>query len=200
MNKKRVPKNAIVLKGLIFKLGIRTIIGKVVEQNGAICFASEQEGIYCLLPFYVSEENYNQNVEAWVRTYDASLVFKLGPDDLPVEHLDDNKRYFDVTSMEPLEELFERCLTKRVPTLLSSLRYAIGSAVVALLFWLLHLDIFPFVVLPAALALYDIVWFVGNYRELNRRIIYDAVGNWINLSSGVTSLNGGMFQFDLRRK
>lgn len=200
MNKRRVPHNAIVLKGLVFKLGIRTVVGRVVEQNGAVCFACDQEGIYSLLPFRVAEENYNQSVEAWIRTYDQSLVFKLGPDDLPIERMDENKHYFDVTSLEPIDELFERCLTKRVPLLVSSLRYALGSSLVAVLLWLLRVPVFPFVTIPAALAVYDIGWFFANYRMLNQRIIYDAVGNWINLSSGVTSLNFGSFQFDFRRK
>lgn len=200
MSKRRVPKNAMVLKGLVFKLGIRTIVGRIVEQNGAVCFACDAEELYCLLPFRVDEENYNQDIEAWIRTYDKSLVFKLGPDDLIVERFDENPHYFDVIDLEPLEELFERLLMKRLPLMISSLRYFVGSLLVALVAWFWKAPIFPFVVLPAALAIYDIGYFISNYRVLNWRTLYDARGNWINLSNGVSSLNRGTFQFNVNGK
>lgn len=200
MYKVHTPCGAVVLKGLIFKLGIRTVSGTVCEQNGAVCFHSRQEDIFSLLPFRVSPEVYNQQVNAWIRTYDKSIVVNLGPDDLLLEDFEVDKRYFDVKELAPLEELYERGLVRALPKLMSCVRYAIGCLCLTAILWLLQAPLFPFIFISGALALYDVQWAIRVYRTLNSRTIYDALGNWINLDNGVTSLNSGTFQFEIKEK
>lgn len=200
MKKKRAPYGAIVLRGLIFKLGVRTVPGTLVKVNGVTCFTAPQEDIFSMLPFCLDDEMCNCKVDAWIRTYDSSVLLQLGVDDLLLEDLDKDKRYFDVQDLAPLQELYERGLVRAVPALLNCLTYAKWTSLVCIVCLLLKLSLFPFVVVPAMLALYLLQWAIRDYKLLNNMVIYDAVGNWINLSNGVTSLNEGTFQFEVKRE
>lgn len=198
MRTHRLPKNCVALRGVIFKLGLRQVTGAIAKQGSINCFYVPGEDVFSMLSFSVPEEMYSKSVDAYLRTADNSVVVSAGPDDLPIELFDRDKRYHDFTDLEEVAELYERRLLKIVPELLSSIKYAIGSAVVTLVLFLLGKPLFPFVVVPGAISVYTSVWAFLSYRQLSSCKVYDAVGNWINVSTGETSLNGGSFSFRVR--
>lgn len=195
-----VPKRAVILKGLVFKLGIKKVTGRIGKQGDLNCFSVPGQDIFSMLLFTVPEDLYGKPVDAWVRTYDNSVVMNPGVDDLPVDQFDSDNRFHDMTDIDELGELYETVLIKRVPELLSSIRYTIGSVAVSLIAFLSPVPNFPFAVVPLMLALYCGFWAIREYHAVASNVVYDAVGNWINLSTGKSSLNKGSFTFKVDRE
>lgn len=193
----KTPKNAIVLSDLVFKLGVYEVSGTIQGQQNVACFVSDDKKHAVPLTFSVPVEAYGEPVTAFLRTYDNSLVLNLGPDDVDVRELDTEAGELDITNPSAISDLFEEQKMRRVPQVLSGIGSTIAMAILAVVLFLLKLDVFPFVIVPACIALFGLVWSVPNYITLNRSVVYDSTGNWIDMKSGETSLDDGEFRYKI---
>lgn len=199
-SKQKAPRNVIVLGDIVFKLGVREVSGVIRGQQGLTCFISEEEGLAIPLSFNVPIEMYDEEVTAWVRTSDNSLVLELGADDVYVEELNPEDGEVDVTDPSVISDMFEEQKLRVVPQVITGIAYTLGAIVIAIIVALLKLPLFPALAIPACLGAWGLGWSAKWYSQLNRSIAYDAVGNWIDLSTGSTSLNDGTFKYHMEAR
>ena len=197
LRKRRVPKEAIVLSDITFKLGVKEVRGTIAGQQGIACFISEEEHLALPLPFAPPISAYGEVFTAFIRSYDQSLVLELGEDDILTSRLGKGSIAMDVTDPAVIGELFEEQKLRRVPQALSGVGSTIGAIIVALITFLFKLPTFPFVAVPACIGVFGIQWLAKEYRTLSRSVVYDSRGNWINLATGRTSLNNGEFRYKI---
>lgn len=194
-SKQKPPRNAIVLGDIVFKLGIREVSGVIHGQQGLDCFICESEGLAIPLPFNVPLQSYGETMTALVRTSDDSLVLEPGEDDVYVDDLDTAHGEMDVTDLAVISDMFEEQKLRVLPHVITGTFYAIGAGIVTLVAYLLKLPLFPAVIVPGCLTFWNIAWSARWDIQLNKSVAYDAAGNWINLETGETSLNGGTFRY-----
>lgn len=194
-SKRRIPKHALVLDDVVFKLGIREIKGIIHGQQGMAVFICEDEGIAEPLSFSPPIEAYETEVSTFIRTYDKSIVLEPGVDDKPVDKLREDRGEIDASALEAISEMAEGQLLKRIPDVISGVSSTIFTTVLAIGLAFTPLPLFPFVVVPGCIGIWGFGWSLSNYKWLNSQRVYDAKGNWINLKTGRTSLNHGTFRY-----
>lgn len=190
------PRNAIVLEDIVFKLGIREVKGIIHGQQGMAVFVCEEEGIAVPLDFNVPLERYEEEITADIRTFDKSLVFEPGVDDMVECCIDTDAGELDVDPVL-LRNLFEGEKLRVVPQVITGMGYTFLSALAAVIFRILNFPIFPYLAIPFCLSVYGLVWSIRWYIQLNKSVVYDSRGNWVDLATGQTSLNGGTFRYQV---
>lgn len=193
--KRKAPNNAIVLGDLVFKLGVYEVPGTIQGQQGMACFMSNDGKHAIPLPFNVPLDAYGETFTAFLRTYDDSLVLELGADDVRITELNEEAGEIDITSPLAISDLFEEQKMRMVPQVLSGIGSTIAMTILAVVLYFMEFSIFPFVVVPVCIAIFGLAWSIPNYLTLNRSVVYDAVGNWIDMKSGRTSLDDGEFRY-----
>ncbi len=199
-SKQKPPRNAIVLEDVVFKLGVQDVKGTIHGQQGVTCFISEEEKLVIPLTFSVPLEMYEEEVTACVRTCDESLVLEMGEDDVYIDDLDEEEGEVDVTNPSVISEMFEEQKLRVLPQVIMGVVYTIGCLIAFIVTLLLKVPLFPYVCIIACIGVWCLIWSIKWYSQLNKSIAYDANGNWIDMETGRTSLNGGTFRYKVEAR
>lgn len=196
---KRAPWNAVVLKDTAFRLGLREVVGTIHGQQGITCFIAKDEDLAVPLSFNVHHTMYGADAVAYVRTSDNTVVFELGEHDKLLKDLNECAGEVDISDPSQLADVFEELKIKMIPGVASGLSSTVFSAAITVVAYILGWKLFPFLVIPALIAVWSCCWTISSYTQMNGSLIYDSEGNWIDLRSGETSLNDGTYRFPVRR-
>lgn len=187
--KKRKPSmKRIVLRGVRFKLGVSEVTGTIKAQDGIPFFYCEERNTVSSLPFTISPDYLGATVSAYMRSASHELLLELGPDDV----LDKDMKPYDIdlcTQLDRVEALYEEEKIRR----LSDIGYPFVMSVLAGLVLVVSLLFHAwYIAIAAALVLLVELRDVRRVsRLLNRQIVYDPTGKWVNLLTRETNLNGG---------
>lgn len=195
--KSKPPRNAIILRDLRFVISIRDVHGIIMESQGVPAFYSREEKFGAILPFQPDKEMYNTEVIATVHNITNEIVLEPKKDDRYVNEINEDLGEIDITNHAIITNLFEEQKIRMVSQLFSAVGMTLVSLILFIIANVVHADIFPFRIIPACLFLFCISWCIRWFRILNKSIVYDSVGNWINLATGNTSLNDGTFHYNV---
>lgn len=187
-------RGKIVLDDVTFKLGIRKVTGVIHAEQGIVAFYVPNENIISRIPFPVTADMYETEVDAYVRLHTNELVLKPTKDDCTQEVLDRHDDFLDVSvDKEIMMSLFEEQKLKKIPQVagfsIATFLGLIAAVVLAVLTFgfKMHLLI-PFVVAV-------VIWAIGSVgstywkNTLNSMIAYDVNGKWVNMETGETNLS-----------
>lgn len=184
----------IVLNDLDFCLAIKQVTGVIRAEQGVPVFHSEEDGIVAPIPCFISAEFYDTEVSAYMYVGTNQLLLEPQVDDVMVDDLTGE----DVAvneSYDELQFLMEEQKIRLVPKALmfsaiSAMGVVLALIIAALLFFkfvsfkpLFLLDLIPIVAGGLGVRYYG--------KILDQTTIYDRNGNWVNLTTGETSLGEG---------
>lgn len=197
MKRKKPPRYSIVLNDIVFRLGVKEVEGLVLEKAGMKFIYCEELDQLLPLRFAVASNAVGQRFNVLVRPADGEVLLKLGEDDKLVEYIDVENGQLDVSNIETVRDLYEGHKAVIVQEVVNGMGLTAVAMILSIVVFILKLELFPWLLIPVCIALFGVIWSCRWYRTLNREIVYDALGNWINLATGTTSLNKGKFKYKL---
>lgn len=181
----------LILKDMVFVTTVAEVTGLIHAEQGIPMFYNKERGILSPLPCFIRAEFYETEVNAFVRIGSKEVILEPGPHDRLEGHL--RKYEYDVfLQYDQIMDNRERAKLSLVPRALAC---SAGSLIgfIVLLVGVLLLKLWP------VTAVGFLAFVIGNlctrhYRKaLDSEIVYDRKGNWINIVTGETSLNDGLF-------
>lgn len=168
--------------------------GRLVPQNGIVHFFAEQKGIVVPLNFDVRPDLIGEEVSVMIRRYDGELLLQVGEDDVLDEEIDPDREYAigELADINQLDDILDNKKETLINTSVAIMGMFVVSCIAAALFWCIF-DSWIVSAIYGVIGLYLLASIITRFRTLTKSTVYDRVGNWIDLNSGKTSLNGGQF-------
>ena len=195
-------KVAVKVDGVVFGTVVHDEEATVVEQGGVALLQSKETGQPYKFPagFAVTPEMYGEDVDITIRDITSEVILARGEDDVYEEDLEHDERLMPVESVDDLQEIFnERKIKLFMKAGRTASTFVAGCVLTAACWWLNSREFaFPLVVdigIPAGVLLgvvFGLVPSINILRQLSCKVVMDEVGNYVNMDTGKTNLNGGM--------
>lgn len=204
MAKKKTKKNLGIIKApnVVFGTLVHNALATVVAEQGMVMLKVDGASHPYFLPegLVLGHEYFGEEVEVTIRNITDEVILELEEDDIFEEDLEDNSKLIPVDNWHEVKELFNECkiqaFTKNAKALST---FIAGIALTIVGAWLHARGDFPYPIVPViciplgvVLAVFcGLMPTIGLLKQLNTDKIWDGAGNWINVETGETNLNGG---------
>lgn len=203
-HKRHRTANGVVLDDVIFGTIVHDDVARVVAQEGMVFLHTASDNKLRSLPpgVTISFDHYDKDIGVTVREITNEIILDPGPNDYYEDDLAKDERIMPVSSVQELQELYTENKLSLVAGGFSGLSVVAAGASLAAVGWYLMKQgdfLFPEVpplCIPVGIIiaiLFGLFPTIKGVRRLNSTTLYDCRGNAINMETGKSSLNGGMF-------
>lgn len=172
------------------------VVNDIDEESGGTF--TKAYGLPAGVP--INAEMFGQEVDITIRDLTDEVILELGEDDVYEEELQQDESLMAIDSVDDLEEIYNERKIQMFTKLAGTLgTFVAGCALAGFCYWLLGKDFhFEFLLYPGMVAgillgvLFGLVPCVRGLRSLSSKIVMDKVGNWVNMETGKSNLDGGI--------
>lgn len=207
MAKKR--KTAIVVPDVTFGTLVHDEVATITGEQGITMLQVKYEGEdgkshYVAYPVpagvAITADMYDQVVDITIRDITNEVILELGDDDYYEDGISGEDDLMVVESTNDLEEIYNEKKIQLFTRMAGTLSTFVGGcALTGISIWLLGKPFpFPILLYGGAIAgvtlgvLFGLVPSFKGFRRLSSKYVSDRKGNWVNMETGRTNLNGGM--------
>lgn len=198
--KSSVPQKVLIAKDVIFGTLIRDVTTQVIAEQGVVILFDKETGKTYLPPIFIPHEYFGEEIKITVRDITNEVILEQGEDDFYEEDLVGNSKIMPVDNWHEIKNLVDECKMRVINKNSTSAATAIaGFALSAVCFVLLRKGFFMPSILYVGTVLGILLGILCGIRPtvrlvqaLRSEIIWDSAGNYININTGETNLNGGM--------
>lgn len=200
--KSKARADAIVVSDVVFGTLVHDEVAVIHAEQGIVVLMSKEDGHAYPVPagIPIKADLFGQEVDITVRDITGEVILELASDDYYEDDLKHEDDLLLVESTLDLEEIYNERkiqLFTRMAGLLST--FVGGCTLTGMCIWLLGKP-FPFtyllyagIVAGVSLGIiFGLVPSFRGFRKLSSKYVADNVGNWVNMETGQTNLNGGM--------
>lgn len=174
-----------------FKAGVIKAHGYYDTQMGMVFFCCEEHKIYFPVPYHVPYTLYGEEVDMLVREDTGEYIEQLMEDDVILG--EEGKDVIVLTEDRAIKRLDEKVESIKIRLVPKALK-AIGALLFCLIVTVLCAIFFRKIIPLAGCIVITLLVFLRTrklYRKLNSRRVYDMYGQWVDLDTGESNLNGG---------
>lgn len=200
--KKKVSATTVEAKGVVFGVLVHDETATIVAEQGVVMLQSDTTKQIYNMPagVPVNADMYGQQCDITVRDMTGEVILERGEDDIYEEDLQKDERLMAVESTSDLEEIYNETKIRLFTKLAGLVGTFVGGIGLAGFCYWLSLREFPYPVLLYALipvgavlgVACGLVPCVSTLRKLSSNIVSDEAGNYVNMKTGRSNLNGGM--------
>lgn len=195
---------------LIFGTLMHEYTAVIRAEQGVECLHVPEVNKVYLVPAGVSLDPsvYGTEVDILVRAVTDEVILERGPDDYTEQELENNSNILAIDTWDEVESLLDELKLQEISKNSKAISTALAGLVLSGVgLWLWRSGFMYPAVCLAAVPLGLLISVFGGLRyvlrmirRLKSDIITDAYGNWVNVRSGKSSINGGMtFNTESRR-
>lgn len=199
---KSAQLGAVKAPNVIFGTLVRDVNARVIAEQGMVVLKVEGESAPYFLPegVVLDHQYFGEELTVTIRGITGEVILELGEDDIYEEDLAQNSKLIPVDNWHEVKELFNeqkiQAFTRNAKALST---FIAGIVLTAVSGWLCAVGDFPYPIIPILgipLGIFlsigcGLLPTIGLIKQLNTDVIWDGAGNWINVETGETNLNGG---------
>lgn len=199
-----MSKKAVKAKDVVFATLVHNEEMTIIAEQGVVLLQSKVTGKPHLLPMGVvlPAQSYGQSCSVTIRDITDEVVLHPGEDDIFEEDLSkrENEKVMPVDHWDDILTLMDELKLESITRSLTSIGSAASGILlcgVSLYLYLKTVFAFPYLcivgaVFGVAAAGFSLYSLVKNFGSADSKVIQDGKGNYINLDTGRTNMNGGM--------
>lgn len=192
--------SAIVVPDVIFALEIHDVTARLVFEHGIPILLVDNMPYRVPGGIQIPTDANGTDVDVTIRNITNEVILNQGEDDYYEDDLSSDDRLFPIESTDDLEEIYNERKIQLFSKLGGSISTFFGGLFLCLACLLLkRREFFLPVILDAGIVagitlgvILGAIPVVRGVRGLSSRFVADCAGNWVNMDTGETNLNGGI--------